>query len=92
MLGIVDSFEFDGSFYIVTKYEAGGDLLDYAVAHGKAYLSEKQAQRIFVQLALGLKDIHIEQVVHRDIKHKNIFLNGHGKNLQVRIADFGLAC
>ena len=92
MLGIVDFFEFDGSVYIVTKYEAGGDLVDYAEARGKAHLSEKQTQQLFVQLALGLKDIHIEQIVHRDIKHKNIFLNSHGKNLQVRIADFGLAC
>ena len=30
-------------------------------------------------------------IVHRDIKHKNIFLSNQGKNPQVKIADFGLA-
>ena len=75
MLGIVDSFEIDGSVHIVTRFEAGGDLSDYAEARGQQYLSEAQALRIFIQLAIGLKDIHMEKVVHRDIKHKNIFLS-----------------
>ena len=31
-------------------------------------------------------------MVHRDIKHKNIFLSNQGERPQVKIADFGLAC
>ena len=30
--------------------------------------------------------------MHRDIKHKNIFLNNLGESPKVKIADFGLAC
>ena len=30
--------------------------------------------------------------MHCDIKHKNIFLNNHGENPKVKIADFGLSC
>ena len=41
MLGIVDFFEFGGNVYIVTKYEAGGDLADYAESRGQAYLIEE---------------------------------------------------
>ena len=44
----MDSFEFDGSVYIVTKYEAGGDLVQYVEARGQAYLTEEQARKIFV--------------------------------------------
>ena len=33
----------------------------------------------------------MEQIVHGDIKHRNIFLNNHGENPKVKIADFGLA-
>ena len=47
VLGILDSFEVDGYVYIVTKYEAGGDLADYAEARGQSNLTEVQAQRIF---------------------------------------------
>ena len=43
-------------------------------------------------MAVGLKDIHLEEVFHRDIKHKNIFLNNLGMNPKVKIADFGLSC
>ena len=41
MLGVVDCFEFGGNVYIVTKYEAGGDLADYAEAIGQAFLTEE---------------------------------------------------
>ena len=34
----------------------------------------------------------MEKIVHRDIKHKNIFLNNKGKYPKVKIADFGLSC
>ena len=43
-------------------------------------------------MAVGLKDIHMEKVVHRDIKHKNIFLSNLSERPKVKIADFGLAC
>ena len=43
-------------------------------------------------MALGLKDIHMESIVHRDIKHQNIFLSNQGTSPKVKIADFGLAC
>ena len=61
-------------------------------ALGRERLSEKQALYIFAQMALGLKDIHKENIVHRDIKHKNIFLSSLDKHPKVKIADFGLAC
>ena len=40
MLEIVDTFEFDGSVHIVSKYEAGGDLASYGELIGQEYLSE----------------------------------------------------
>ena len=75
VLGITDHFVIGKTHYIVTKYEAGSDLCEYMKARGLDRLIEAHAQYIFYQMALGLKDIHIQGIVHRDIKHKNIFLS-----------------
>ena len=64
---------------------------DYRERFGRKNLNEELAKYIFLQVALGLKDIHIKQIVHRDIKHKNIFLSNKSMRPRVTIADFGLA-
>ena len=43
-------------------------------------------------MAIGLKDIHLKQIAHFDIKHKNILLSDTSKNPKVKITDFGCAC
>ena len=48
MLGIIDSFEIDGLVYIVTRYEAGGDLASYPELIGLEHLSEAQVFQIFI--------------------------------------------
>ena len=91
MLGVADYFQIDHTAYIVTNFQAGGDLLSYMQALGKAFLSEELVLHIFAQIAFGLKGIHLQGIVHRDLKHKNIFLSSLGKHPKVKIADFGLA-
>ena len=81
----------DKTHYIVTKYEAGQDLCNYSEAQGQDKLPELQVLKIFTQIALGLKDIHSQRIVHRDIKHKNILLSDSSKQPKVKITDFGLA-
>ena len=43
-------------------------------------------------MAIGLKDIHMNKIVHRDMKHMNILLSSRKEHPRVKIADFGLAC
>ena len=40
------------------------------------------------QLLSAIKYIHLHKVIHRDLKLGNVFL---GKNLEIKIGDFGLA-
>ena len=47
MLGVIDSFELEGRMYMVTGFEAGGDLADFPEAIGQEYLSEAQVLHIF---------------------------------------------
>ncbi|XP_060548861.1 eukaryotic translation initiation factor 2-alpha kinase 1 isoform X1 [Pantherophis guttatus] len=46
--------------------------------------------KIFQELLEGVYYIHMNGVMHRDIKPRNIFLQG--PNHHVKIGDFGLAC
>ena len=52
------------------------------------YLSEERILDIFVQLCLGLQQIHAQKVIHRDIKPWNLFL--FEDNI-VKFGDFGVS-
>ena len=51
-------------------------------------ISEKIIVNWFVQLALGIKTIHNNKILHRDIKSCNIFLTSNGS---IKIGDFGIS-
>lgn len=54
------------------------------------FVDVQSALSIFYQLLEGVQYIHSMGVLHRDLKPRNIFLQG--PDLHVRIGDFGLAC
>lgn len=51
-------------------------------------ITEVEAKYYLHQIALGIKDIHENRVIHRDLKLGNLFLT---EKLEVKIGDFGLA-
>ena len=51
-------------------------------------LMESKIRKFIVEIILGLDFIHSCNIVHRDLKPRNIFLKG--KNLEVKIGDFGV--
>ena len=52
-------------------------------------VNRKTVFHLFRQLIDGLKHIHEEGLIHRDIKPDNIFINQ--SKMQLKIGDFGLA-
>ncbi|XP_064599174.1 uncharacterized protein LOC135465773 [Liolophura sinensis] len=56
---------------------------------GASVIDVFENMRIFQQLVRGVQYIHSQGVLHRDLKPRNIFLNG--SDLHVKIGDFGLA-
>lgn len=95
VINFIEEFTMDGKTYIVTKYARGGDLLGYLSALGVDRLPEANARQIVHQISQGLGEIHANGIVHRDLKHLNIFLSNDassGEQPKVKIGDFGLAC
>ncbi|XP_006111741.2 serine/threonine-protein kinase Nek1 isoform X2 [Pelodiscus sinensis] len=83
-----ESFEENGSLYIVMDYCEGGDLFRRINAQKGILFSEDQIIDWFVQICLALKHVHDRKILHRDIKSQNIFLTKDGT---IQLGDFGIA-
>lgn len=51
-------------------------------------LTEPEARILLIQLIGASEWMHTHQVIHRDLKLGNIFLDAH---MNVKVGDFGLA-
>ncbi|KAI7847205.1 kinase-like domain-containing protein [Circinella umbellata] len=81
--------EVNGVFYIAMELGKDGDLFDHICAIPNP-LAEDEVRIIFDQIFHAVDYIHDQDIAHRDLKLENIILMNK-RNLQVKIADFGLA-
>ena len=79
----------NGIHYFALEYMDGGSLWDVMKKKGK--LSPEEAAPIMLQSLEGLAYAHAKNIIHRDLKPPNILLSGEGRNLIVKVSDFGLA-
>ena len=75
------------SLYVVMEYIDGMDLEELLITRGK--IPEEELFHIAHDVADGIREIHRNNIIHRDIKLKNI-LYEH-KTGEVKISDFGIA-
>lgn len=85
IITIMDSFETEGEFVIVTEY-AQGDL--FQALEDDRYLPEDEVRKIAIQLIQALHMLHSNRIIHRDMKPQNILI---GSKQQVKLCDFGFA-
>lgn len=64
----------------------GGEL--FYLLQCKSRFSEKEACFYFAEMLLGLEYIHSQNVLYRDLKPENVFLDIDG---HIKLADFGLS-
>jgi len=82
----IDVGEAGGYHYFVMEF-VEGDTIAENLGGGKAF-SEQDALDIVIQVAHALEHAHTCELVHRDVKPKNIMINSDGV---VKLADMGLA-
>ncbi|XP_034405059.1 serine/threonine-protein kinase Nek3 isoform X1 [Cyclopterus lumpus] len=84
-----EAFEADDFLCIVMEYCSGGDLLQRIQQQKAVQFCVDDILRWFAQMCAAALHIHDRQVLHRDLKSKNIFLTDNGT---IKLGDFGSAC
>jgi serine/threonine protein kinase len=83
-------FEENGTAYLVMDYYEGMTLAEYQKQQG-GRLPEKQALDIMMPILDGLREVHEEGFLHRDIKPQNIYLAKGRNGVSPILLDFGAA-
>ncbi|XP_068140438.1 serine/threonine-protein kinase GA29083 isoform X1 [Drosophila tropicalis] len=80
------------NMYLVLEYVSGGDLFD-AITQVTRF-SESQSRVMIRHLGSAMSYLHSMGIVHRDIKPENLLveIDDAGNVIQLKLADFGLAC
>ncbi|ODN75912.1 hypothetical protein L202_05897 [Cryptococcus amylolentus CBS 6039] len=81
-----DCFEDEENVYMVLELCHNGSLMDL-LRRRKRY-SEPEARYYLVQLIAACQYMHQMNVIHRDLKLGNLFLD---ENMDIKVGDFGLA-
>lgn len=82
----LDCFEDEENVYMILELCENGSLMDL-LRRRKRY-SEAEARFFLVQLIGACQYMHDNNVIHRDLKLGNLFLDG---NMNIKVGDFGLA-
>jgi len=86
-----ESFLEKGMLAIVMDFAGAGNVLqqvEHARSQHQQSLPEERVVRYMAQALLGLKHMHSLNIIHRDLKSENLFLDSVD---HLRIGDFGLA-
>ncbi len=86
VLTLYDVLQRGPSVVLVTEYASGGSLADRLARAGE--IDPSEAVDLAAAVLSGLEAIHLEGIVHRDVKPSNILLLADGTP---KIADFGIA-
>lgn len=86
------------NIYIICEYANGGDLKTLMKSHGP--FNEKETKFYINQIKDAMKCLRSHNIVHRDIKPRNLLVNFKKKrqsihynfqDIQIKLADFGFA-
>ncbi|ORY91335.1 kinase-like domain-containing protein [Syncephalastrum racemosum] len=85
-----DSFSFEKDLYFVMEYMDQGNLYQLIKHRRETHclLTTLEVRSIIRQILTALAHLHQQGIFHRDLKPENLLI---GRNLVIKLADFGLA-
>ncbi len=83
---VVDCFEDEENVYMTIELCPNGSLMN--MLHRRRVFTEPEARFFMVQLIGACHYMHTHQVIHRDLKLGNLFLDS---DMNIKVGDFGLA-
>eukprot|EP00906_Rhabdomonas_costata_P039431 RCo055753 len=91
IISIYDSWEDSsrGTIVFITELMTSGTLREFVGKQRGGVVRHSIIRKFCLQIADGLAYLHSKNIIHRDLKCDNIFLNGNKG--EVKIGDFGLS-
>ncbi|KAI8879279.1 Pkinase-domain-containing protein [Backusella circina FSU 941] len=83
IVNFIESYLWKGDLWVVMEYMEGGSLTDVVTCN---MIMEGQIAAICKEVLQGLKHLHANGVIHRDIKSDNVLLSMNG---DIKLTDFG---
>lgn len=89
----IGSFIRDDTLVIEMEYANGGTLAQIISARKSTeQFSERYILDMFEQITSAINYMHSQNILHRDLKTANVFLNDRGNNvIIVKLGDFGIS-
>ena len=86
-----DSYIKNEYMYIIMEYAGDSNLKKFIKKYKDRdkFIPEELIYKIVLQICIGLKEIHENKIIHRDLTPDNIFINE--KNYKIKIGDFGIS-
>ena len=88
ILKLYNTYQENDNFIIITEYCDGGFLSDFlhqTKKEKKTLLKEELIWKIFIQIAIGIYEIHSKNIIHRNLKPETLLLF---KDFTVKIKNF----
>ena len=81
-----DSFQSKSKFFLVMDYIPGGSLDDFLKQNEK--VPRIISKFILAEILIGIRHLHMNQILHRDLKPANILIDKDG---HIKLTDFGVS-
>eukprot|EP00929_Paragymnodinium_shiwhaense_P114361 TRINITY_DN82727_c0_g1_i1.p1 TRINITY_DN82727_c0_g1~~TRINITY_DN82727_c0_g1_i1.p1 ORF type:complete len:555 (-),score=78.56 TRINITY_DN82727_c0_g1_i1:130-1794(-) len=92
IIKVLEYFEEEGYFYVITELCTGRSLIDYimdSISRRGGRVPERDVAVILRQCLKAVMCCHTQGIVHRDLKPDNFMLTGHFNT--IKLIDFGLS-
>jgi len=90
IIKVLEVFESNKSYHIVTELCTGGELFDRIIA--SKHFTENLAAYYMHQIISAVAYCHERGIVHRDLKPENLLLENDSPEAMLKVIDFGTSC